>query len=256
MAAIDVDHELQGPADAPILLLSNSLGSTRAMWDAQMPALTRHLRVVRYDMRGHGASPVPPGPYELDDLGADALALLDRLDIRRAHVAGLSIGGLASMWLALHAASRVDRLALLATSARFEPASLFRERASLARREGTAALAQGVVGGRWLTEPFGQAHPEIVTRLQGMVAETPAEGYAGCCELLADTDLREEVTAIRAPTLVLAGAEDPSAPPDHSRRLAAAIPGARLEVLAGAAHLLNIEAPEAVSELLLEHFLG
>jgi 3-oxoadipate enol-lactonase len=255
MSAVAVHHVVEGPTGAPVLLLSNSLGSTLAMWDRQVPALTKHHRVVRYDLRGHGASPVPAGPYALDDLGADAIALLDRLEVERVDVAGVSLGGMVSLWLAIHAPDRVDRLVPSFTSARLGPPEGWAERAELVRERGTEVVAGAVVE-RWLTPPYRAEHPDEVARLRGMIAATPAEGYAGCCAAIEHMDLISDLARITAPTLVVAGAEDPATPPEHGEQIASAVPGARLIVLEGAAHLGNVEQPEAYNRLLTEFLAG
>jgi 3-oxoadipate enol-lactonase len=246
-------HVVEGaPGGTPVVLLP-SLGATLAMWDAQAAALAGEHRVVRADHRGHGASPVPPGPYELADLASDVVDLLDQLGIERASLVGLSLGGMVSMWLAAHAPERVDRLALLCTSAHMPPASAWAERAAAVRAAGTTAVVADAVAERWLTPGRAEHDPGLARRLRAMIAATPAEGYAACCGAIERMDLRGDLAAIRAPTLVIAGAEDPATPPDHAERLVAGIAGARLEVLSPAAHLAAIEQPEAVNRLVGEH---
>lgn len=252
MTAVAVHAVAEGPEDAPVVLLMGSLGSTLGMWDAQVPALAERFRVVRYDTRGHGRSPVPDGPYALDDLVDDAVALLDRLGVRSAAVVGLSLGGMTAMRLAIRDPERVSRLALLCTSAALGPASAWHERAATVRAEGTGAVAPTVVG-RWLTEAGRAADPERTAALERMVAATPSEGYAACCEAIAAMDLRDDLPGISAPTVAIAGADDPSTPPAHLRDIVAAVPGSRLVVLPGAAHLANIEQSDAVNTALLLH---
>ncbi|MFF0371247.1 3-oxoadipate enol-lactonase [Micromonospora sp. NPDC005087] len=254
-SAVDVHAVVEGPEDAPVLVLSPSLGSTHAMWEPQAAALRDRFRVVRYDHRGHGASPAPPGPYELADLGADVLRLLDRLEVPAAHFCGLSLGGMTGMWLAAHAPERVRRLVLCCTSARLGPPQFWDERADLVRREGTAAVADGVVT-RWFTPGWVQAHPEAVRDMRAMVAATPAEGYASCCSAIRDMDLTDVLPRVHAKTLVIAGHEDPSTSPEHGQAIAEGIRDARLELLSPAAHLANVEQPETITRLLLEHLLG
>lgn len=253
-AALAVHHAVRGRDDAPPLVLSGSLGATSAMWEPQLPALAEHFRVVTYDTRGHGASPVPPGPYALADLGADVLALLDRLGIERASFAGLSLGGMVGMWLAAHAPERIDRLALLCTSPYMPPTSQWGERAAAVRAAGTTGVVAGAVVARWLTPAFAEREPEAAARLRAMIAATPPEGYAACCEAIERMDLRPDLGAIAAPTLVVAGADDAAAPPDgHARVIAGSIAGARLEVLPDTAHLASVEQAGAVTALLLDH---
>jgi 3-oxoadipate enol-lactonase len=253
--AVVVHSVVEGPADAPTLVLSNSLGSTVAMWDPQMSDLTEHFSVVRYDLRGHGASPVPPDPYEITDLGADVLALLDRMGVARAHLCGLSIGGMVSMWTAANAPDRVDRLVLCATSARFNPPEAWADRAATVRAGGIGNVADSVVA-RWFTPEHAAAHPALVQQMRAMIANTPPKGYAACCGVIERTDLRPSLAAIVAPTLVIAGAQDVAAPLDQSELITRGILESRMAVVEHAAHLLNVERPENVTALILEHLLN
>jgi 3-oxoadipate enol-lactonase len=252
MSTVELHHTFAGPQDAGVVVLSNSLGTTLAMWEPQAAALARGHRVLRYDLRGHGRSPVPEAPYSIADLGSDLLALLDRTGIARASLFGVSLGGMVSMWVAVHAPERVDRLVLCSTSAVMGPPESWTERAALVRREGTAAVADSVVA-RWFTPAFAAAQPDVVARIRGQLAATPAEGYAGCCEAIREMDQRPDLPAIAAPTLVIAAEGDPSTPPAHARTIAGLIPGARLEVLDRGAHLVNVEAPDVVNPLVLAH---
>jgi 3-oxoadipate enol-lactonase len=252
MTTVELHHTFAGPQDAGVVVLSNSLGTTLAMWEPQAAALARDHRVLRYDLRGHGRSPVPEAPYSIADLGSDLLALLDRNGIARASLFGVSLGGMVSMWVAVHAPERVDRLILCSTSAVMGPPESWTERAALVRREGTAAVADAVVA-RWFTRAFAAAQPDVVARIRGQLAATPAEGYAGCCEAIREMDQRPDLPAIAAPTLVIAAEGDPSTPPAHARTIAGLIPGARLEVLDRGAHLVNVEAPDVVNPLVLAH---
>ena len=255
MTAVAVHHVVDGPPDAPVLVLSNSLGTRLGMWDAQVPELARRFLVVRYDHRGHGESPVPPGPYDIADLGGDVLALLDRLGIERAHVCGASLGGQVAMWLGAHAPDRVNRLVLCCTSAWFGPPDPWMERAALVRANGSGSVASTVIG-RWFTPEFAQRNPAEFARMRDMIAATPAEGYASCCEVVGRTDLRPDLADIRASTLVIAGADDPAAPPEEASRIAAGIPEARVAVVADAAHLANIQQADEVTRLILHHLAG
>jgi 3-oxoadipate enol-lactonase len=252
VTAVEVSYTEEGPRDAPVVVLSNSLGATRGMWDPQVPALAERFRVVTYDTRGHGSSPAPEGPYTLDDLVDDVLALLDRLGVRRAHVAGLSLGGMTAMRLAARDPERAGRVALLCTSAKTEPQG-FLDRAAAARSEGTAAFA-GTVVSRWLTPGYAAAHPDLVARLEAMVAGCDDEGYAACAEVVAGIDLREELGRITAPTLVVSGAEDPALPPEHQQAIADGVSGARFVSVSPGAHLANLEQPLQVTGELLAHF--
>ena len=252
MSAIELHHVIEGPSDAPALVLAGSLGSSLEMWDPLVPLLTGSFRVIRYDQRGHGRSPVPPGPYTMSDLGADLIALLDRLGLARASLCGLSLGGMVSMWVAAHAPDRLDRLTLVSTSARLGPAEGWRERAALVRSQGTRTVAPAVIV-RWLTPAFAARNPALAAWLVDMVATTPAEGYAACCEAIAGWDGTKLLPAIGARTLVVVGRDDPATPPAHAYALGAAIPGAHVVALDPAAHLLAVERPEALARLLLDH---
>lgn len=253
--AVAVHHEIAGPAGAPVVVLSGSLGSTLDMWDPQVAALARHFRVVRYDFRGHGQSPVPAGPYDIADLGADLLALLDGLGATRAHLVGLSLGGMVSLWTAAHHPERVDRLIACCTSARLGPAEAWAERAATVRAQGTATIADAVVA-RWFTPAFRARHPEVSARMRDMIAATPAAGYAACCGAIERMDLRPDLRAIRAPTLAIAAAADPAIPPAHLFEIAQAISDCRVVVVDEAAHLVNVEQPEKVTDLILAHLRG
>jgi 3-oxoadipate enol-lactonase len=250
-STVDVHHFLEGPEGAPVLVLSNSLGTTLAMWDEQVPALSESFRLLRYDHRGHGGSPVPPGPYRIEGLGRDVLVLLDRLEVERFSFCGLSIGGMVGMWLAGEAPERVERLVLCCTSGRFAPEA-YDSRARTVRADGVGAVADAVLE-RWFTPAFRASRPDVVEWARRMLLGTPAEGYAGCCEAVRDADLADRLGAIRAPTLVIAGADDPAAPPDQAEFIRDSIPDASLEVIPEAAHLANIEQPEAVTRTILDH---
>jgi 3-oxoadipate enol-lactonase / 4-carboxymuconolactone decarboxylase len=225
------------------------------LWDRQVDALTERFRVLRFDHRGHGGSPVPDGPYTIDDLGDDLLALLDRLELARVSVCGVSIGGMTAMWLAARAPERVDRLGLCCTSAHLPPREQWTERAATVREHTTAAVVDAALE-RWFSPEFRAADPDTVVRFGHTLGRTPPEGYAGCCEALGALDLRGELAAIRAPTLVIAGGGDPATPPEHARRLRDAIPGARLVVIPVARHLANVEADEAITREMVDHLLG
>jgi 3-oxoadipate enol-lactonase len=250
---VEVHHVVEGPRDGPVVVLSASLGSDLRMWDAQAAALAATgYRVVRYDHRGHGRSPAPAGPYTMDQLAADALALLDRLGAGRVHWAGLSLGGMVGMWLAEQAPERLDRLVLCCTSAKLGPRAMWDDRIATVRAGGTATQAKPAAR-RWLTDGFRAAHPEAVALAEEMVTGASDEGYLGCCAAIRDMDLTEGLPSITAPTLVIAGAQDKSTPPDHAERIVTAVPGARLVVLDPGAHLVAVERAERVTELIIDH---
>ncbi len=252
--SVALHHLLEGAEDAPVLVMANSLGATLNMWDEQAGTLRDRFRLLRYDHRGHGSSPVPPGPHGIDDLGRDVLALLDRLEIQRFSFCGLSIGGMVGMWLASEAPERVERLVLCCTSPRFAPPEAWDSRAAAVRADGVDAIA-GAVLERWFTPAFHKSHSEVVEWAGRMLRDTPAEGYAGCCEAIRDADLNDRLGAIRAPTLVIASADDPAAPVDQAELIRDGIIGALLVVIPQAAHLANVEQPEDFTRAVLDHLV-
>jgi 3-oxoadipate enol-lactonase len=250
--SVDVHHELEGPADAPVVILSNSLGTTLEMWEGVAPALAERFRLVRYDQRGHGRSPVPPGPYSMADLGGDVMALLDRLEIERASFCGLSIGGMIAIWLGAHAPERIERLAICCTRAQLPPPEQWIERAATIRAEGMAPVVDAALE-RWFTPALHRDDQATVERFRGMLLGCDPEGYAGGCEALARADLRSEATGIAAPALVIGARDDPVAPPESIRELAESIPGAGHAIIPDARHLVSVERPRAFTEALAEH---
>lgn len=248
-----INHVLEGPPDAPVIVLAGSLGSDTTMWEPQVGALSRSLRVLRYDHPGHGGSPPPTGPCGLADLAAETIGLLDELGLERVSFCGLSLGGMVGMQLAAHRPERIDRLVVCASAAHLPPASAWQERADAVRAAGTVEAVADAVLERWFTPGFRAAHPDTVAGCRAMLVATSPEAYAACAEAVGDFDLRDRLGDIAAPTLVIGGREDPATPPPHAEAIAAGVPGARLEVLDNAAHLLNVEQKEAVSELILEH---
>ncbi|MBV9816976.1 MAG: 3-oxoadipate enol-lactonase [Solirubrobacterales bacterium] len=253
MTAVALHHRIDGPDDAPPLLLGGSLGTDLSMWEPQLSALVGPRRVIRLDTRGHGGSPVPAGPYSIADLGGDVLALMDRLELSRAAYCGLSIGGMVGQWLGINAPDRITELILLCTGAHVPPRQQWLDRAAAVREAGSPEPIADAVVARWFTPQFASAHPDVVGRHRRMLVDAPAEGYAGCCEAIGGLDARADLPSIAAPTLVVSGAQDPSIPADHGRAIAAAVPGARLEVLDPAAHLASVERADAVSGLIREH---
>lgn len=253
MSAVDVHTLVSGRADGPAVVLSNSLGSDNRMWNPQLTALEEHFRVIRYDTRGHGASPVPDGPYSIDDVADDLIAVLDRFDLERAHLVGLSLGGMTMMRVAARNPERVDRLALLCTAAALPAARQgYLERADQVRENGTASVAHGVVS-RWFTPDYLAAHPDRREFFEQMVAGTPAEGYAACCELLASMDLTDDLPRITAPTLAIAGADDAATGPAMLATIADTVVNGSLLVVPDACHLANNQQPQTITTALMKH---
>jgi 3-carboxy-cis,cis-muconate cycloisomerase len=249
---IRVLHVDEGRPEAPVVVLSNSLGSTLGMWDEVVGDLAADHRIVRYDLRGHGGSPTPPGPYTIDDLGADLLALLDRLGAERASLIGSSIGGMASLWVAANAPDRVDRLVVIGSASHLGPAQGWIDRSRSVLLDGTAGVAEAVTP-RWVSPAFAAAHPEAMDRYRAMFAAADPAGYAGCCIAIARMDLTGALGRITSPTLIAVGSEDPATPQELSRTMADAIPGARLALIEGGAHLPSLDQPDLVAGLIREH---
>jgi 3-oxoadipate enol-lactonase len=246
-------HALHGPGDGPLVVLLHSIGTDRTLWDAHVPGLVAAgRRVAAVDLRGHGGSPVLPGPYAVAELGDDVVGLLDELGAERADVVGVSLGGAIALSLALRHPARVGRIAVCCSAASFGGPGTWAPRAATARAEGVGPLAEGTVG-RWFTPGFRREQPDRVATIRGVLERTDPEGYAASCDALGALDLRPRLRTIRAPTLVVAGAHDVATPPEAtSVPMAAAIPGARLQVV-DAAHLAPYERPDLVGPLVLQH---
>jgi len=229
----------EGSATAPALLLLGSLGTTSDIWRPQLPELAQTLRVIRVDTRGHGASAAPPGEYTLDELGADALSVLDAAGIERAAVCGVSLGGMTAMWLAAHAPERVRALLAVSTALKIGVRATWEERIAQVTAGGTEAVADLSMG-RWFTAPYRAAHPDVVAWCRGMLAGCPTEGYTGCCAVLRESDLHPVARRIVAPTQVIVGREDPVTPPADAQDIADHISGARVLTLE-ASHICAVE---------------
>ena len=251
---IHINTAISGPAGAPPLVFSNSLGTNLAMWDGQMEQAERHWRVIRYDQRGHGGSGAPAGDYDLARLGLDVIDLLDALEVEKAAYCGLSMGGMTGMWLAINHPGRFTRMALCNTSAHMPPADLWNERIRAVTESGMAAIDQAVMQ-RWFTPGFLAAEPDEAERIRQMILTTKPQGYAGCCAAIRDMDQRDHIDAIHLPALVVIGAHDPATPPDHGELIASAIDGARTVTL-DAAHLSNIEQPDAFNTAVFGFLAG
>ena len=251
---VELFYDLTGPEEAPVVAFVNSLSGTLEIWDGVVPALAGAWRVLRYDMRGHGRSGTVDEAITVDDLADDLVGLLDALGIAKAHVAGLSLGGMVAQALASAHPERVTSLVLMATSAYLPPPEFWRDRAETVRADGVAAVVDAVIA-RWFTAPFYDKAPETVARVRERFVACDPAGYARCCEAIAAMDLRQRLGRIAAPTLVLVGADDPVTPPTMAEDIRSRIPGAELTVLPKVAHLMPVERPEAVGAHLAA-FLG
>lgn len=241
--AISLHYEISGPADAPALLLSNSLGTNLHMWDGQMAEAERHWRVIRYDQRGHGGSDTPQGEYRLDRLGLDVIDLLAALKIDKAAFCGLSMGGMTGLWLAIHHPGTFTRMALCNTAAFLPPKDAWNDRIAAVSQGGMTAIEKTVME-RWFTSGFRSAERDEAERIRQMILTTPPAGYAGCCAAIRDMDQRQEIGSIDLPALVVIGAHDPATLPEYGELIAASIANAQ-SVTLDAAHLSNIEQNEA-----------
>jgi 3-oxoadipate enol-lactonase len=245
-----LNYRIDGQDKAPVVVLSNSLGTNLAMWDQQIAALAQKFRVLRYDMRGHGLSSVTPGPYTIDGLARDVVSLLDALKIGDAHFCGISVGGALGQWFGINAANRFKSLVLSNTAARIGTAETWNTRIKTVREGGMTAIAEAVIS-RWFTEGFIKKSPESVEATRQMLLHTPPDGYLATCAALREMDQREAVACVSVPTLVIAGAKDAVTTPADARFLQERIHGAQYVEL-NAAHLSNIEDADAFTDVLIK----
>lgn len=246
---IILHYRIDGDDGLPLLVLSNGLGLDLTMWDPQIPALSREFRVLRYDTRGHGASSTPAAPFSIEHLGRDVLALLDRVGVTRMHFCGFSMGGMIGMWLGIRAPHRLKRLVLAHTAARIGPPTMWNERIDTVNSRGMKAISDAAIE-RWFTADFIARQPGAVGALKAAMERTSAEGYIRCCAAVRDTDHREAITRIKAPTLIINGAHDIATPPADGRFLAQHIAGSH-SVEFDSAHLSNIESSREFNAALL-----
>lgn len=251
---IAIHCEISGQAPGrPWVTLAHSLATDLTLWDGVAATLARRFNVLRFDARGHGQASAPQGPYTWPMLVGDLVGLLDALKIERTHFVGLSMGGMLGQQFALAAPERLDRLAIVSSTSRTPPEAkpLWNERIAVARAQGMAAHVEATLG-RWFTAPYRAAHPEMMAKIGALVAATPVAGFAGWGAAICTLDITAQIGAIKAPTLVVVGADDPGTPPALSRAIASAIPGARLEIVPQASHQLVIEQAEVFERLLLD----
>ena len=248
---ISVNYTLEGPATAPVVTLSHSLATDLSMWDPTVPALTGKFRVLRYETRGHGKTDAPKGAYTLDQLADDALALLKSLGIAKTHWVGLSMGGMIGQTLALKAPEVFASLALCDTSSRIpaEAKAQWADRIKTAETQGMEPLVEPTLA-RWFTEPFRKSHKDVIDRVATMIRTTPPAGYAGCCAAISTLDLTDKIGAIKMPTIAIVGEDDPGTPVAAHKVIHEKIAGSRLEIIPKAAHLANMEQPEAFNKAL------
>jgi 3-oxoadipate enol-lactonase len=245
-------YDIQGDAQLPVVALCHALGTNRRLWDAQMDGLLRHYRVLRYDIRGHGQTEVPPGPYTIESFARDFLGLLDALDIERAHFCGVSLGGFIGQWLGANRPERIEALVLANTAARSGTEQGWNDRIAQVCRGGLQSIEAALLG-RWFSADFMARDPATVDRVRQMLLTTPVDGYAAACGAIRDMDLRPLASMIARPTLVISGGSDNSTPPSEGAWLAAQIPRAEHLTLP-AAHLANVEAADAFTDALLAFF--
>lgn len=251
--AIRLHYRLEGREDAPVLMLSNSLGTRLDMWLPQMPAFLERFRVLRYDTRGHGQSQVTPGPASIAQLGADVIALLDHLKLSRVHFCGLSMGGMIGMWLGIHHPQRLHRLVLCNTAAKIGTPDVWNPRIAAVEQGGMAVVVDAVLD-RWFTKDFQTYAQRQIAIVREMLESTSPQGYAASCAAVRDMDCRDAIASITVPTLVIGGKHDLATPPADSRAVADGIPGARYVEL-NAAHLSNWEVAQAFTAQVTEFLL-
>lgn len=252
-----LNYQLEGPEHAPVLVLSNSLGTNLHMWDTQVPLWTKHFRVLRYDTRGHGDSLVTEGPYSIEQLGRDVLALLDALQIERAHFCGLSMGGLIGQWLGINAGERLQRLVVCNTAAKIGSPETWNPRIEMVLRDGAEAM-RGLRDAsieRWFTPAWSSEHADQVKRITDMLATTSPQGYAANCGAVRDADFRDQLGAISAPLLVISGEADAVTPPSGGLYIQEHVAGAEYTGFL-AAHLSNVEVGEPFSRRVLDFLLA
>ena len=241
-----INYQIFGDANKPALVFSNSLGTKYSMWQPQIEHFQQDHYVICYDTRGHGASSVPQGPYSLEQLGQDVVNLLDHLDIAKAAFCGISMGGLTGQWLAIHKPERFSQVIVCNTAAKIGQEQAWQDRAALVREQGLAPIA-ATAALRWFTNPFIQSNPAVVAELSNDLGAGSPEGYANCCEALAKADVREQLSSIQIPVLIIAGQQDPVTTVADGQFMQQRIANSRLFEI-NASHISNIEQPEAFNQ--------
>ena len=250
---IDIHYEIEG--SGPWLTLSHSLACNLHMWDPQMPLLTRNFRVLRFDTRGHGQSSAPLGDYTLEQMADDVKGLLDALEIKQTHWAGLSMGGMIGQTFALKYPGVFQSMVLADTTSRrhADAEKLWGERIRIAREQGMGALVEGTLA-RWFTEPYRKSQVETMVRVGNDIRATPVAGYVGCCLAISRIDLTARLKEIDCPTLVIVGDQDAGTPPEMAREIHAHLRGSELKVIPSASHLSNVEQSAAFNDALTAFF--
>ncbi len=251
---IELNCVIEG--DGPWVTMSHSLACNLSMWDPQIQALTQHYKVLRFDTRGHGASAAPAGPYTLEQMADDVHGLFAELGIKRTHWVGLSMGGMIGETYALKYPGMFQSMVLADTTSRRPPNAeqMWGERIAMARDKGMDALVEGTLG-RWFTEPYRKAHPEVMKRIGNDIRNTPVPGFAGCCEAIAKIDVLDRLKEIDCPALVMVGDQDHGTPPEMAKQIQANLRGSELLIIESAAHLSNVEQPAVFTRALID-FLG
>lgn len=247
---ININYRLDGPEDAPIVMLSNSLMSNLTMWDPQMAVLTESFRVLRYDTRGHGDTDAPSGPYTIQLLAEDVVALLDALKIEKVHFAGLSMGGMIAQYLGANHSERILSLMLCDTASEMPTLEMWNDRISTARDNGIGALLDGTLQ-RWFTAPFRENDKAAVEKVALMIRTTKTDGYIACASAVRDMSQTSILSRISVPTIIIVGEDDPACTVAQSRVLEEQIKGAKLVIIKNAAHLSNIEKIDEFNDAIL-----
>ncbi|MEE2998787.1 MAG: 3-oxoadipate enol-lactonase [Pseudomonadota bacterium] len=251
---VEINYRWDGQENHPVLILSNSLTTNFNLWNDQVASFTKHFRVLRYDNRGHGGSSSPPGEYSIDDIGSDILALMDYLEVERASLCGISLGGMVGMWLGINAGPRMDKLVICNTSSDLSPPDPWQDRIDKVMSHGMEAIITGALE-RFLSESFRKNVSPKIDLIKSMIRSCDVLGYSGCCAAVRDMNLTSELPRIKNPTLIVAGELDPSTPVAHSELIKQNVVGSSMVVIDGVAHLSNIEEPVEFNKAVLNFLL-